>query len=369
MLSFISSMSIKSAVQLSIPDIINNDGQPITLSELASALDIHPTKAGFIHRLMCLLVHHGFFNSAKIGHDEEAYDLTPSSRLLKDKIPSLSPFVMSLLDPALITPWHLLGNWFQKEEKMPPFESAHGMSFWAYVNKNSDFNNHFNQAMAIDSGMMNLVVKDCKPVFEGLSSLVDVGGGTGTISKIIIETFPHIKCTVLDLPHVVANLPATENLKFIGGDMFQGIPSADAILLKLMLHCWSDEECLKVLKICRVAIPSNGGKVIITDIVINKDKDDPELTEGKLYFDLLMMILVTGRERSEKDWEKLFLEAGFSHYKITPLFGLRSLIEVFPRKQLSSNESVHLRTSLISMVARNSMQLFVFLPYVYELLK
>ena len=98
-----------------------------------------------------------------------------------------------------------------------------------------------------------------------------------------------------------------------------------------MLHAWSNGECLKVLKKCRGAIPSNGrGKVIIIDIVINKHKDEHELSEAKLYFNLLMMVVVTGRERSEKDLEKLFLEAGFTHYKITPLFGLRSLIEVFP---------------------------------------
>ena len=97
-----------------------------------------------------------------------------------------------------------------------------------------------------------------------------------------------------------------------------------------MLHALSDEECLKVLRKCRESIPSNGGKVIIIDIVINQDKDDNQLTDGKLYFDLLMMVVVTGRERHEKEWEKLFLEAGFSHYKITPLFGLKSLIEVYP---------------------------------------
>jgi hypothetical protein len=43
-----------------------------------------------------------------------------------------------------------------------------------------------------------------------------------------------------------------------------------------------------------------------------------------------MMVVAAGKERSVKEWEKLFLEAGFSHYKITPLFGLRSLIEVYP---------------------------------------
>lgn len=89
---------------------------------------------------------------------------------------------------------------------------------------------------------------------------------------------------------------------------------------------------MKTLKKCREAIASkaDGGKVIIIDIVINEKKDEHELTEAKLFFDMLMMVVVTGRERTEKEWESLFLEAGFSHYKITPLFGLRSLIEVFP---------------------------------------
>ena len=80
---------------------------------------------------------------------------------------------------------------------------------------------------------MNLVVKDYKPFYEGLGSLVDVGGGIGTVARIISEAFPHMKCIVLDLPHVVANLRDSKNLKFVGGDMFQYIPPADAILFKV----------------------------------------------------------------------------------------------------------------------------------------
>ena len=100
--------------------------------------------------------------------------------------------------------------------------------------------------------------------------------------------------------------------------------------LQLILHGWSDEKCLKILKKCKGAIPSDGGKVIIIDTVINRKKDEHQVTEVKLFFDMLMMAVPAGRERSEKDWEKLFLEAGFRSYKITPVFGLRSLIEVFP---------------------------------------
>ncbi|CAN6683407.1 unnamed protein product [Malus baccata var. baccata] len=133
--------------------------------------------------------------------------------------------------------------------------------------------------MASDSGMMNLVIRDCKPIFDGLSSLVDVGGGTGKVARILCDAFPQLKCTVLELAHVVADLPDSENLKFVRGDMFQGIPPADAVFLKLILHDLSDEECLKVLNKCREAIASNGqGKVIIIDIVMNEEKDEHEIT-------------------------------------------------------------------------------------------
>ncbi|KAH7568858.1 hypothetical protein JRO89_XS06G0062000 [Xanthoceras sorbifolium] len=337
---YISSMSLKCAVELGIPDIVDNHGQPITLPQLVSALQIQPARASSIYRLMRLLVHSGFFSMTKVFHDdqeeEEAYGLTSSSRLLlKDKFNNcLSPFVLAMLDPALLTPWNSLAGWFRGPDALisTPFESAHGLNFWNYGEQNPEFNTLFSQAMASDSQMANLVVKECKPIFEGLNSLVDVGGSTGSFSTIISEELPNMKCTVFDLPHVVANLPDTEHLKFVGGDMFQHIPPADAFLFKLVFHAYGDEDCVKILKKCREAISSKGegGKVIIIDIVINEKKDEHELTEAKLFFDMLMMVVVTGRERNEKEWERIFLEAGFSHYKITPLFGLRSLIEVFP---------------------------------------
>ncbi|RVW37977.1 Myricetin O-methyltransferase [Vitis vinifera] len=56
-------------------------------------------------------------------------------------------------------------------------------------------------------------------------------GGTGLTARTISEAFPQLKCTVFDLPHVVANLPEYRNLEFVGGDMFQSVPSADATLM------------------------------------------------------------------------------------------------------------------------------------------
>ncbi|XP_062083106.1 trans-resveratrol di-O-methyltransferase-like [Humulus lupulus] len=351
MLSCMSSMSLKCAVQLGIPDIINNNGQgqgqPITLPELVSALQLPPSKTGFVHRLMRLLVHSGFFTSKKVicqneeeeEEEEEAYGLTPSSRLLLTKgnneVPSLSPYVLAVLDPAFVNPSHFLGSWFQQKDAAAstttPFQLAHeGTSLYEYWGKNTEFGAIFDEGMASDAGLLKVVIKDFKPVFEGLTSLVDVGGGNGAFCKILIEAFPHLKCSVLELSHVVADLPNTENLKFIEGDMFQAIPQADAILLKSLLRGCSDEESLTILKKCREAIPSNGGKVVIIEIVIDNTKDEHELLEAKLFFDLLIMVILPGKERSQKEWEKLILKAGFTRYKITPLFGLKSLIEVFP---------------------------------------
>ncbi|KAB1222738.1 Trans-resveratrol di-O-methyltransferase [Morella rubra] len=288
---------------LGIPDIIHNHGKPITLPELSSALEIHdPTKAGAIHRLMRLLVHNGFFAQTEVHgnqqQEEELYDLTPSSRiLLKDNVMSLSKSVLASLHPAIMDPWHVLESWV-RGDKVTPFENAHGMDFWNYAVQNPAFGTLYDEALASDSGMVNLVLRDCKSVFEGLDTLIDVGGGTGTCAKIISEAFPNLKFTVLDLPRVVSDLRDSSNLKFVGGDMFELIPSADAILLKSVLTIGRRGLLEKMPR--SYFKQRKLGKSVIIDI------------------------------RYEKEWEKLFLEAGFSHYKIIPLFGLRSLVEVYP---------------------------------------
>ncbi|KAJ6670247.1 O-METHYLTRANSFERASE [Salix viminalis] len=72
---------------------------------------------------------------------------------------------------------------------------------------------------------------------------------------------------------------------------------------QLIFHGWSDEDCLKILKKCKEAISSKekGGKVIIVDVVIDEKKDEKELTETKLLFDMLMMVVAAGKERSVPD--------------------------------------------------------------------
>lgn len=96
------------------------------------------------------------------------------------------------------------------------------------------------------------------------------------------------------------------------------------------MHDWSDEECVKILKRCKEAIKGRGGKLIIIDMMIENHKRDDDFPETQLFFDMLMMVLLTGKERNEKEWAKLFSDAGFSYHKISPVLGLRSIIEVYP---------------------------------------
>ncbi|RHN59564.1 putative methyltransferase [Medicago truncatula] len=338
--SFINSMALKSAVELGIADAIHNHGKPMTLTELASSLKLHPSKVSVLYRLLRLLTHNGFFAkttlmNGKEGEEETTYSLTPPSMLLiSGKSTCLSPFVSGVLHPCRLNVWHSSKKWLTEDKELSLFESARGETFWDYLNKDteSDELSMFQEAMAADSQIFNLALKECNHVFEGLESIVDVGGGRGGFTKLIHEAFPDLKCTVFDQPQVVANLSGDENLKFVGGDMFKSIPPADAVLLKWILHDWNDELSLKILENCKKAISGKGkkGKVIIIDISIDETSDNHETNELKLDFDFMMMTLLNGKEREKKEWEKLILDAGFSSYKITPICGFKSIIEVYP---------------------------------------
>ena len=234
---FLNSMAIKCAIQLSIPEAIEKHGKPITLAELSTALDIHPTKASSLNRLMRVLVHSKFFSKKKVDNGEVVFDLNTNSQLLlKDHPLSLAPFALVILDPTMTDPAHHITEWL-RDGSGSPFHVAHGRSIWEHAGCVTKFNVYFNQAMASDARFAARLLttnNDSKGVFKGIVSLVDVGGGDGTMAKALAEAHPELKCIVLNLPHVVEGLQGNEpRLVDVGGDMFESIPSAQAVLLKL----------------------------------------------------------------------------------------------------------------------------------------
>ena len=101
-------------------------------------------------------------------------------------------------------------------------------------------------------------------------------------------------------------------------------------MVQWILHDWSDEDCVKILRNCRKAIPAKSGKVTIVEIVLQPDGNGT-FDELGLVFDLLMMAHSPGgKERTELQWKKLLEEGGFPRYKIISIPALPSIIEAYP---------------------------------------
>uniref|UniRef100_A0ACD5T8J6 Uncharacterized protein n=1 Tax=Avena sativa TaxID=4498 RepID=A0ACD5T8J6_AVESA len=342
---FVKSMALKCAMELGIPGAIHGNGGCATLGELATRIALPPSRLPRLRRLMRVLAVSGVFS---VQHQPDSagdalYGLTVASRLLvvdneETSSSGLTRLVSLILDPNLTAPFSGMSAWFMDDERQRSFfEMHHGEDMWDMASRDSALTRTIGDGMAADSRfVVEVLLREsrARDVFRGVRSMVDVGGGSGAIARAIAAAFPHVECSVLDLPHVVAEAPEDGDVRFVSGDMFEYIPPADAVLLKSVMHDWRDDECVKILRRCKEAIPSRdaGGKVIIINMVVgsessNQGNDRKE--EAQVLYDLFLMV-VEGSEREEHEWEKIFLEAGFSGYKIIPVLGIRSIIEVYP---------------------------------------
>lgn len=340
---YLKSMALSSAVKLGIPDAINGHGGAASLLDLLAILPLPPSKQPYLSRLMNILATTGVFAAAGAG-GEVVYRLTPVSRLLVNDAAinggtCRSPHVLFATSPSHIAASAQLHQWLLQEEAESPFSMAHGgEGFFDVVTRDgqdgdcSALNSEAKRSETIREAAK--IVGECGQVFEGITSLVEVGGGNGAMARAIASAFPRVKCKVLELPYVVDSVsvqPGEEEdaVEFVAGDMMQSIPPADAILLKYVLHNWNDEDCLKILKRCREAIAHGAGKVVIIDTVVGFGSPSHPVLESQLLMDMCMMVLFDGKERDEQSWRNIFLEAGFGHYKIQRLQTVGSVIEVY----------------------------------------
>ncbi|URE02635.1 o-methyltransferase [Musa troglodytarum] len=236
-----------------------------------------------------------------------------------------------MLDQALLSPWQSVGRWLKGDEAATPFEVAHGKDIFEVTKQNPEFNSLLQAGMASDARLVvQVLIRECGDVFRGLRSLVDVGGGTGTMAMAIAEAYPQLKCTVFDLPHVVAPLVGSRKVEVVGGDMFEHTTSgrgAAQVGVARLERCGMCEDPAEMQG--GNSFKRGGGKVVIVEMVLNVDDSLPELSETQLLFDLHMMANTSGKQRSEAEWGKLFKSAGFSDYTLKPLLDLRSVIEVY----------------------------------------
>jgi|UniRef100_A0A804MK97 hypothetical protein len=246
-LCFAKSLALAVAQDLRIPDAIHHHGGGATLHQILAEAALHPSKLRALRRLMRVLTVSGVFTvqySSTVDASDGAdvvYRLTAASRFLVSDsdeagTASLAPFANLALHPIAISP-HAVGicAWFRQEQHDP---SPYGLAFrqiptiWEHAD---NVNALLNKGLLAESRfLMPIVLRECgDEVFRGIDSLVDVGGGHGGAAATIAAAFPHVKCSVLDLPHVVAGAPSDACVQFVAGNMFHSIPPATAVFFKV----------------------------------------------------------------------------------------------------------------------------------------
>lgn len=143
---------------------------------------------------------------------------------------------------------------------------------------------------------------------DGREHIIDAGGGLGTLSQLLLETYPELSVTVLERPELVKLVAskAYHGLTWKAGDIFQPWEiTGDAVVLARVLHDWADPETLQILRHARAALPA-GGRLFVVEMVL------PDSGFSGALCDLHLLIATGGQERTENAYRELMKKADFS---------------------------------------------------------
>lgn len=296
---------------------------PRTVAEVAAAIDADEQALG---RVLRALASTGVF--AHSG--DSTFALTPMGECLRSDVPgSLRELAIMLGQEWHGRAWERLGDAITAGAI--PFEAAHGSPFFDWIQRDPPAAANFDAAMAAFADLTHAAIVGSYG-FEGIGTLVDVGGGQGALIAAILRAHPSLQGVLFDLPPVIARareaMPrdVIARCDLVSGDFFRSLPpGADAYLLTTILHDWDDERALEILRTCRRAAGPET-RVLIGEQVL-PDDDGPFF--GKL-LDIEMLALVGGRERTAEEYEGLLAQAGFRVERIVPTAGPTSVIEAWP---------------------------------------
>lgn len=316
-------MVLKSAIELDLLEIIAKAGPGAYLSpaEIASQLPTkNPDAPVIVDRILRLLASYSVLTyslrTLPDGKIERLYGTAPVCKFLTKNEEGVSLAALSLMnqDKVLMESWYYLKD--AVLEGGIPFNKAHGMTSFEYHGKDLRFNKVFNKGMSDHSTITMKKILETYKGFEGLKSVVDVGGGTGAVLSMIVAKYPSIKGINFDLPHVIEDAPSYPGVEHVGGDMFVSVPKGDAIFMKWICHDWSDEHCSSFLKNCYAALPDNG-KVILAECILPVAPDTSLAAKGVIHIDVIMLAHNPGgKERTEKEFEALAKGAGFQGFRV-----------------------------------------------------
>nr|AFK44249.1 unknown [Lotus japonicus] len=315
--SFVVPLALRSAIDLGVFDILAKAGEGAKLSANDIALEIgtnNPEAPAMLDRLLRMLASHSLLScsvSVSDQHSRRFYSLSHGSKyfVINADGVSLGATLALLIDNVFYQSWTELKGAIL--EGGVPFNRVHGMHAFEYPNVDPRFNDVFNKAMVNSTTLTMKRILELYNGFEHITKLVDVGGGLGINLKLVTSKYPHVQGVNFDLPHVIQHAPVYAGVEHVGGDMFESVPTGDAIFMKWILHDWSDEHCLKLLKNCYKAIPDDG-KVIVVDSVVPAVPETTTAAKNVFNSDLIMMTQNPGgKERTEHEFMELAKGSGF----------------------------------------------------------
>ncbi|RXH85499.1 hypothetical protein DVH24_009320 [Malus domestica] len=278
--SSVLSMSMQSAIELGVFDIIAKAGPGAKLSSSEIAAHIgsgtrNSEAPMMLDRIPRLLASYSILSCSVVANEEDGsdsqrvYSIGPVSNYFvtdEDGV-SLGPMMALSQDKVVLESWSQLKD--AVVEGGIPFNRVHGKHSF-------EFNQVFNTTIFNHTNIVTKKILHLYKGFEKITLLVDVGGG----------------------------------VEHVGGDMFASVPSGDAIFKKLILHDWRDQHCLKLLENCYNAIPDDG-KVIIVEALIPVMPETSTAVKSTSQIDVLMMTQNQGgKEQSREEFMALATGAG-----------------------------------------------------------
>jgi len=318
---FYISRAIGLAAKLKLSDYLENGNKSI--SELALLSNCHEES---LYRLMRMLASQGVFIEKK----NKVFANNNLSRTMLDKDESMHYMISHQVNGYNWGMYGELEHVIKTGENA--FKKISGMDLFEFLESNPEKNEEYNKAMTNSSIMLGYAILS-EYNFKNAKTIVDIGGGHGVLLSLILYKHKHLKGILFDLPHVVNNEQETfikygveSRAQRISGNFFESIPpNADIYLLKSIIHNLTDIQSIELLKKIKQVLPENG-KILIFEPII--ESNNGRYSFAKL-FDLQMLVGTNGgRERTLKEYSKLFYESGVVLKRIIPTAAPFSIIEL-----------------------------------------
>jgi hypothetical protein len=202
-------------------------------------------------------------------------------------------------------PWHRTAGELDATGE-PPFPRIYGTDFWDWLAQHPEERAAFDRAM--EQGWERRVERLAAADWRGDETVVDVGGGNGSLLVQLLRRRPGLRGIVLDLPETNRDDDelTSSGVEFVSGDFFDRVPGGDVYILSTILHDWDDERATAILRTIHAAAPRDARLLVVESVVQPGNEPD-----GAKWLDLLMLALFAGRERNEEQWRALLAAGGF----------------------------------------------------------